>query len=103
MLGPEALALRFRGLEFDDRLLLLNLGRDLYPLPNSEPLLAPPPASQWSVLWYSEQPRYGGSGIVPLEPDRLWRLTGHCAVVLAARPSRAHPEAARDGIVRARG
>ncbi len=44
------------------------------------------------MLWDSEQPRYGGSGIVPLEPDRLWRLTGHCAVVLAALPSKARPE-----------
>ena len=39
VLGPEAFALRYLGGGSNDRLLLINLGRDLYPMPNSEPLL----------------------------------------------------------------
>ena len=70
MLGPEAFSLRYLGEGSNDRLLLVNLGRDLYPMPNSEPLLAPPPAMQWSLLWYSEQPRYEASSSSPLEPGR---------------------------------
>ncbi len=92
IIASEALALRFLGDDFDDRLLLINLGRDLYPVPNSEPLLAPPPAREWSQLWHSEQPRYGGSCIAPLEHDRPWRLMGNCAVVLATRPAQPRPE-----------
>jgi|GEM_PF-6846228 len=70
VLGPEAFSLRYLGEGSNDRLLLVNLGRDLYPMPNSEPLLAPPPAMQWSLLWYSEHPRYEGTSISPLEPGR---------------------------------
>src|SRR5439155_5836891 len=40
VLGPEALALRFFG--DGDRLLVVNLGRDLGLTPAPEPLLAPP-------------------------------------------------------------
>ena len=43
MLGPEAFVLRYFSKGPDCRLVLVNLGRDLYPTPNSEPLLAPPP------------------------------------------------------------
>jgi len=92
VLSPEGFALRYLGDGSNDRLLLVNLGRDLYPMPNSEPLLAPPPAMQWSLLWYSEHPRYEGSGISPLEPGRPWRLSGNCTVVLAARPAPPRPE-----------
>ena len=83
VLGPEAFALRYFGEGEDCRLLLINLGRDLYPTPNSEPLLAPPPGKDWSVLWFSEHPRYGGSSIPPLDPGQPWRTPGHSTVVLA--------------------
>ena len=66
VLGPEAFVLRYLGDGPDYRLLLVNLGRDLYPIPNSEPLLGPPPAMEWSMVWFSEHPRYEGSGIAPL-------------------------------------
>jgi maltooligosyltrehalose trehalohydrolase len=81
-LTPEALVLRF----FDqggDRLLLINLGRDLHLVPAPEPLLAPPEGCRWEVLWSSEDPKYGGGGAPPPEDDEEgWRIPGRAAVVL---------------------
>ena len=98
VMGPESLVLRFfaggdpgdhaaastaserfRG----DRLLLINLGTDLRLAPVPEPLLAPPQDMRWTVLWTSEAPDYGGSGTPPLEPEEIWYIPGHAAVVLA--------------------
>jgi maltooligosyltrehalose trehalohydrolase len=91
VIGPEALAVRYFGGSAGTRLILVNLGRDLYPMPNSEPLLAPPAGARWSVIWFSEHPKFGGSGIAPLEPGQPWRLSGHGAIVLAAEPTPARP------------
>jgi maltooligosyltrehalose trehalohydrolase len=82
VLGPECLVLRYRAQE-DDRLLIVNLGRDLVLRPMPEPLLAPPDGRAWTVLWSSESPRYGGSGTAALErPGEGWRVPGHAAVLL---------------------
>jgi maltooligosyltrehalose trehalohydrolase len=86
VLGPEAFALRFFGDGGDDRLLLVNLGTDLHLNPAPEPLLAPPEGKAWEVLWASEDPRYGGLGVAPLETEENWRIPGHAAVVV--RPGR---------------
>ena len=75
----------------DCRLLLVNLGRDLFPNPTSEPLLAPPPGQRWPTMWYSEHPRYGGCGAPPYETDNHWRIPGHSAIVLV--PTRRGPSA----------
>ncbi|MBP2226829.1 maltooligosyltrehalose trehalohydrolase [Azospirillum agricola] len=101
VLGEEAFVLRFFGNEGDDRLLLVNLGRDLTLRVLPEPLLAPPLGRRWSPLWSSEDPRYGGCGVAPLEDaagpgaglpgagpgigsgEGGWRLPGHAALVLA--------------------
>ena len=83
VLAPEAFALRFFGDAGDDRLLVVNLGRDLDLRPMPEPLLAPPPARCWRVLWSSEDPRYGGCGMPPLPAAGSWRIPGHAAVVLS--------------------
>ena len=62
-LGDQSLALRFTGRQpHDDRLLILNLSPDLNIAATSEPLCAPPESCAWSVLWCSEDPRYGGVG-----------------------------------------
>ena len=83
VLSPEAFLLRFFGDHpGDDRLLLVNLGRDLHLDPAPEPLLAPPADSEWAVLWSSEDLKYGGIGTPPLETDQNWRIPGHAAVVL---------------------
>ena len=82
VLGPEAFVLRFFGEDGDDRLLVVNLGRDLPMEPAPEPLLAPPQDREWTILWSSEDPRYGGGGKGPLEGVANWHMPGHAAVVL---------------------
>jgi maltooligosyltrehalose trehalohydrolase len=98
VLGPEAFVLRYFGADHLDRLLLVNLGRDLPLDVAPEPLLAPPEGSAWRVMWSSEDVRYGGNGTPPVETTAGWRLVGHAAVVLAAGISEP-PEAcaAHDG------
>jgi maltooligosyltrehalose trehalohydrolase len=89
VLGAEALALRFFGANGgdhrDDRLLLLNLGRDLNPQIVPEPLLAPPDGCVWETLLSTEAPRYGGGGTGPIETADGWHVPGHAAVVLRPR------------------
>lgn len=99
VIGPEAFVLRYFGELPDCRLVLVNLGRDLDPEANTEPLLAPPPGMDWSLLWHSESPRYGGSGVPPLDPDQPWHAPGHSAVVLAPVPAPDRPEEAPAGSV----
>jgi maltooligosyltrehalose trehalohydrolase len=82
VLGARAFVLRFFG-EGDDRLLLVNLGRDLHLPAAPEPLLAPIEGKEWAILWSSESPRYGASGGTPaVEREDGWHLPGEAAVVL---------------------
>ncbi len=69
VLGPHALVLRYFSDDGQDRLLLVNLGRDLHLAPASEPLLAPPAGQRWLLRWSSEDPRYGGCGTAPPDTD----------------------------------
>jgi maltooligosyltrehalose trehalohydrolase len=86
VLAEAALALRFFGEGGRDRLLLLNLGRDLPLAGWAEPLLAASGGSRWALLWSSEDPRYGGGGTP--EPARDGGLVpGESAIVLAAEES----------------
>lgn len=62
--------------------MVANLGRDLFPNPTSEPLMAPPRGHRWDVLWYSEHPDYGGCGAPPFESETHWRIPGRATVVL---------------------
>lgn len=88
VLGPEAFVLRYFGADGDDRLLMVNLGRDLALAPAPEPLLAPPPGKRWRLMWSSEDPAYGGTGTPQPEPQRPWPLPGRAALVLAAEDTR---------------
>ena len=84
MLGGRAFVLRY----FDDggdRLLVVNLGRDLHLDPAPEPLLAPPEGRRWEVRWSSEDLRYGGNGTAEPDTDENWRVPGEAALALAAR------------------
>ncbi len=69
----------------DDRLLIINMGRDLSLEIITEPLLAPPTGFDWTLLWASEDPRYGGSGAGVLDTQQ-WYFPGHAAVVLKPQP-----------------
>jgi maltooligosyltrehalose trehalohydrolase len=86
VLGPEALVLRFFGPEPEaaDRLLCLNLGRDLPLASGAEPMLAPPEGARWHLLWSSEAIRYGGAGTPEVDPADRWVLPGHSALVFGS-------------------
>ena len=81
VLAAEAFVLRFFG-NRDDRLLVVNLGRDLQLDGAAEPLLAPPEGKLWETFWSSEDPRYGGCGAPPVDGPDGWRIPGHAAVAL---------------------
>jgi maltooligosyltrehalose trehalohydrolase len=88
VLAPDAFVVRFFGEPAgNDRLLLVNLGRDARLGEVPEPLLAPPEGCAWRLLWSSEAARYGGCGIAPVEHDRGWLVPGEAAVALGL----AHP------------
>ncbi|MGH7202048.1 MAG: DUF3459 domain-containing protein, partial [Planctomycetaceae bacterium] len=96
VLAEEAFLLRYLGQEQDDRLMLVNLGRDLHWRPAAEPLMAPPWSMHWSVLWSSEHPRYGGSGTALLD-IKDWYIPGHATIVLKPRPPQEQSPDETDG------
>ncbi|QDU22334.1 malto-oligosyltrehalose trehalohydrolase [Urbifossiella limnaea] len=84
VISPAAFVLRYIVDGTDDRLLVVNLGRDLKLDPIPEPLLAPPDgATRWAAGWSSEEPSYGGHGTAPLDTDLGWLIPGESAVWLA--------------------
>ena len=86
VLGDQTFVLRFFGEAGDDRLLLVNLGRDLILSAAPEPLVAPPHRRAWHLVFSTEDARYGGCGVGPIESDEGWRIPGQAAVALAAVP-----------------
>jgi maltooligosyltrehalose trehalohydrolase len=82
VLANEAFLARFFGEAGDDRLLFVNLGKDLAYIPAPEPLVAAPEGTRWETLWSSESPRYGGCGAGAVETDEGFHIQGHAAVVL---------------------
>jgi maltooligosyltrehalose trehalohydrolase len=82
VLGTDAFLLRYFAPDGRDRLLLVNLGRDLWLQVAPEPLLAPPADCEWTIAWSSEDPLYGGRGTVQVERREGWRLPGQAALVL---------------------
>lgn len=83
VLDHEAFVLRFFGkVPANDLLLLVNLGPDLHQSALPEPLLAPPAASRWHLLFSSEDPVYGGEGTPPVFREDGMFLKGHCAVLM---------------------
>ena len=89
VVGGEAFVMRYYGGDGNDRLMLVNLGRDLDWHPNAEPLIAPPPGMDWTVLFSSEDPQYGGAGTAVLD-TRNWNLPGHATVVLTPKTEKEH-------------
>jgi maltooligosyltrehalose trehalohydrolase len=84
VLTSEAWLLRYIAEKGQDRLLIVNLGMDFSLAFIAEPLLAPPVGRNWRLLWSSEEPRYGGSGVpFPIEKG-MWSVPGRSALLLAA-------------------
>jgi maltooligosyltrehalose trehalohydrolase len=84
VLTSSALVLRFFApMGEDDRLLVMNLGRDVCLAPLPEPLLAPPEGRTWRVHWSSEDVRYGGSGAPAGPTERGWLMPAESTVVFA--------------------
>ena len=81
VLGPHAFVLRYFADE-GDRLLIVNLGRDLALMQVPEPLLAPPYQEKWHIHWSSDQSDYGGCGTAEVDTAEGWRVPGEAAVVL---------------------
>lgn len=83
VLSESAFLLRFFSRSGrDDRILLVNMGRDLPLSPLPEPLLAPHDDCDWDILWSSEHPAYGGHGMVAWRMDGKCMLSGSSAVIL---------------------
>ena len=87
--GPEAFVLRYFGPSRKDRLLLVNLGHGICTWnPVSRAFARAGREHDWTVIWSSEDPRYGGCGTPPLETEENWRIPG---TARAARRSRRKP------------
>jgi maltooligosyltrehalose trehalohydrolase len=82
-LAERALLLRFFS-EHGDRLLICNLGDDLELRPGAEPLLAPPQNCEWSTLFSSDDPRYGGRGAGKVLEQGIWKLPARSTQIYAA-------------------
>jgi len=94
-LTDEAWMLRFFSESGADRVLIVNLGRDLLLGPAPEPLLAPIEGQAWRLLWSSEAPLYGGAGSPAQDADGNWLIPGQSAAILAPGPSAAVPRASK--------
>lgn len=99
VINDHCFVLRYFGENYDDRLLVVNFGRDFHLRRAPEPLLAPPSEPQcphgtngpcvnrkWTLLWSSEDPRYGGAGTAAVDTADGWRIPGEAAVVFATAP-----------------
>ena len=83
VLSESCFIVRYFSLGYrDDRLLVVNLGKDLDFNPAPEPLLAAPLHCRWETLWSSDDARYGGCGTAPLDSEENWKIPGQAAVVL---------------------
>ncbi len=86
VLNDDAFVLRYFDEHGDDRLVIVNFGRDLRLNPAPEPLLAPPEAQEWDVIWSSEGPHYGGIGVPPADTVENWIIPGQATIVLKPQP-----------------
>ncbi|MEY2500323.1 MAG: maltooligosyltrehalose trehalohydrolase [Verrucomicrobiota bacterium] len=83
VLGRRAFVLRyFADSPDEERLLLVNFGKQTVFSPAPEPLLAPPDDYEWKTMWTSESPEYGGIGMLPVANQAGWTLFAEAAVAL---------------------
>jgi maltooligosyltrehalose trehalohydrolase len=87
VLASQAFALRFfTDDHLDDRLLIVNLGRDLCRASFADPLMAPPPRRDWALRWSSEDARYDGRGTPAVWPNGRWNIPAESALVMGTAP-----------------
>jgi maltooligosyltrehalose trehalohydrolase len=99
VLAEHCFLLRFLTQNFEDRLMVVNLGTglDIPHLP--EPLAAPPLGHTWELRWSSESPEYGGCGSSAPTRFGAWQVTGECTQFLVPVPAKGRfkPEPAKTG------
>jgi len=82
VLGGSAFLLRYFAVDAgDERILVVNLGKDLTVDSRADPLLAPPADRQWCLRWSSEDFRYGGSGIRAVDLRGRTTITAESAIL----------------------
>lgn len=96
VIGPHAFVLRYFGGDDDDRLLVINFGADLRYRPAPEPLMAPSPRGSWTLAWSSDDPRYGGPGIIAPLTDEGWTIPGMSASLYATATALSPPRRTRE-------
>ncbi|HSC67779.1 MAG TPA: malto-oligosyltrehalose trehalohydrolase [Cellvibrio sp.] len=83
VLSPSVFVMRFfSATSNNDRLLIINLGRDFALSPAPDPLLAPHPKCDWKLHWSSELPHYGGHGACEISTQDDWLMPGLSAMLL---------------------
>lgn len=83
VIGAEVFVLRYFTDEEDDRLLIINLGKQFDAESIADPLVAPCRDARWRLLWSSEDPRYGGGGSADIEQEHGWSVPAQSATLLA--------------------
>jgi maltooligosyltrehalose trehalohydrolase len=72
----------------EERLILVNLGREMT-LRMNDPLLAPPSRQRcWTMTWCSERAVYGGTGVAAIAQEGSWTLQANCAWMFRTEPIR---------------
>jgi maltooligosyltrehalose trehalohydrolase len=87
VLGENAFGIRLFGGDAGDRLLLVNLARQLVLHSVPEPLFAPPEGRTWRMIWSSNEIVYGGDGTPPVESEDGVTIPAECTVVLSPAPT----------------
>jgi len=82
---PDVVLIRYTtGAE--ERLLVVNLGRQTK-LRMNDPLLAPASRQlRWTMVWCSERAAYGGAGVAAVAQEGAWTLQANCACLFRAEP-----------------
>jgi len=70
----------------EDRLLIVNLGADVFYTPSPEPLLAPPAGRRWRVVVNTNDWCYGGTGTPDVGAREEWRIPAETTVLLVPEP-----------------
>lgn len=84
VLGEECFVIRFFCKKHEDRLLIINFGKQLKLQSMSEPLLSPPHNMKWKRVWYSDDPSYGGDGTLPFVQNSVWTVPGQSVMFIVS-------------------